>query len=251
MDALIGHTGFVGGTLASARSFEARFNSTNIEQIRGCRFDRVVCAGVSAVKWQANQEPERDWQAIARLIACLEHVEAARFVLVSTIDVYRETSARTEADLPTAEGLHPYGRHRLALESFVAGQFGSHKIVRLPALFGTGLKKNALFDLLNRHQTEKIPANAQFQWYPLHRLADDLDRIEAAALRVINITSEPLAMDELRRRFFPGVPLGPVAADPPRYDLQTLHDRLLRGSGGYHLRRDSVLREIAAFVGLM
>ena len=87
-DALIGHTGFVGGTLDRAGwPFAARYNSRNIESMRGESFKTVICAGVSAVKWKANREPEADWARIERLINVLETIEVERFVLISTVDV--------------------------------------------------------------------------------------------------------------------------------------------------------------------
>ena len=48
----------------------------------------VVCAGASAVKWKAIQDPQADLAAIERLLSPLREVEAERFVLVSTVDVY-------------------------------------------------------------------------------------------------------------------------------------------------------------------
>ena len=65
--ALIGHTGFVGGTLLRQCPFDATFNSRNIQDIRGGHFDRIVCAGVSAVKWLANKEPEADSVSVPSL----------------------------------------------------------------------------------------------------------------------------------------------------------------------------------------
>jgi hypothetical protein len=247
-DALIGHTGFVGGTLLRDHPFAATFNSRNIEAIRGQSFGRVVCAGVSAVKWLANKEPEQDWQAICRLIDCLKEVSARSFVLISTIDVYREPNGATENEVLSLEGLHPYGLHRLRLEAFVAGHFAWHTIVRLPALFGPGLKKNALYDLIHRNQTEKIVPNAAFQWYPTRRLSSDLDRIEAAGVALINITTEAVRMETIRARFFPEVAVGAPVDAPPFYDLRSIHDTLLGGRGGYHLSAGQVLAEMADFV---
>lgn len=248
-DALIGHTGFVGGTLYRRRAFAATYNSANIEDICGAQFDTVFCAGASAVKWLANKEPVRDWQSIHRLIDCLRTVRARRFVLISTIDVYARPVGVTERDRPETEGLHPYGLHRLRLEAFVAERFPAHTIVRLPGLFGTGLKKNAVYDLIHRNETYKIPANGVFQWYPTQRLADDLDRIAAAGLGLINLTAEPIEMTAIAERFFADVPLGPAAAVPPLYDFRSVHDRLLGGERGYHLSAAAVLDALAAFIG--
>ena len=246
--ALIGHTGFVGGTLLRQCPFDATFNSRNIQDIRGGHFDRIVCAGVSAVKWLANKEPEADWQGIQRLIDSLADVSADHFVLISTIDVYRDPAGQTERDLPSTDGLHPYGRHRLALEAFIAERFPSHTIVRLPALFGTGLKKNAIFDLMTGNMTDRIVPNAAFQWYPLRRLGSDLTTIVGADLRLINVTAEPVTMEAIRPRFFPGVVIAEPVASPPRYDLRSIHDALLGGHDGYHLDAASVFQEMAAFL---
>jgi dTDP-4-dehydrorhamnose reductase len=247
-DALIGHTGFVGGELMRRRPFGTTFSSANIGAIRGRRFDTVVCAGVSAVKWLANREPEADRAAITGLIDCLEQVEARRFVLISTIDVYRDTSRVTERDAPPKAGLHPYGLHRLELEAFVADRFASHSIVRLPALFGEGLKKNAVFDLINLNQTDRIVPNAAFQWYPTRRLAADLESIVAAGIDLINVTAEPVPTATIRDRFFPQVAIAPPAPEPPLYDVRSIYDSLLGGAGGYHLCAATVLSEMADFL---
>lgn len=247
-DALIGHTGFVGGTLYRQRRFAATFNSRNIENIRGQVFDTIVCAGVSAVKWLANREPDKDRLGIARLVDCLRAARARHFVLISTIDVYPRPVGLSEEDRPDRTALAPYGLHRLQLEDFVAERFPSHAIVRLPGLFGAGLKKNAIYDLIHRNETEKIPPNARFQFYPTRRLADDLDRIAAAGLSLINITAEPIEMELIRRRFFPEVAIGPRLDAPPLYDLRSIHAALLGGSAGYHLRAAAVLDELASFI---
>jgi len=247
-DALIGYTGFVGSTLARGRSFSGLFNSRNIEDIRGQSFDQVVCAGVSAVKWLANKEPAQDWDGISRLIAALKSIRTQSFVLVSTIDVYGDPNGQTELDAPATEGLHPYGLHRLRLEEFVAETFENHTILRLPALFGTGLKKNAIFDLIHRNQPEKIVPNAKFQWYPLRRLSEDLEKVTAAGIRLANITTEPVEMESIRRRFFPAVKIADPVPTPPFYNLRTIHDSLLGGAGGYHLSSDQVMSEISDFL---
>lgn len=248
-DALIGHTGFVGGTLdRSGRSFGARFNSRNIGEMRGGRFGTVVCAGVSAVKWMANKEPEADRAGIRRLTEVLETVAADRFVLVSTTDVYPNPAGVTEADMPAAEEGQPYGRHRLELERWVAGRFAAHAIVRLPALFGTGLRKNIIFDLLTGNQVDRISPNGVFQWYPMRRFAADLDAVLGAGLRLVNIAPEPVPTTRIVAELFPGARIGEASLPAARYDMRTRHAALLGGRGDYHLDADQVMAEMAAYV---
>jgi hypothetical protein len=65
--ALVGHTGFVGGTLLRQRSFDDLYNSRNVEALAGKTYDLVACAAAPGVKWKANQEPEQDLASIRRL----------------------------------------------------------------------------------------------------------------------------------------------------------------------------------------
>lgn len=246
-DALIGHTGFVGSTLARARSFGATFNSTDIATIDGRTFDTVICAGVTAVKWRANQQPGPDRAAIQSLQRHLETITAAHFILVSTIDVYRDPAGVTEADIPPTEGLHPYGLHRLELESFVAARF-PHTIIRLPGLFGPGLKKNLIFDLMHHHQTDRITPAGSLQWYPLRRFPADLAQIEAAAPPLLNLAVEPIVTKDIQARLFPGTSLGPETLPAPHYDMRTLHSGILGATGPYHLQANQVLDELAHFI---
>src|SRR5437764_15075787 len=98
--ALIGYTGFVGGNLLRHRTFDACFNSSNIDEITGRNFDLVVCAGARAEKWKANADPKGDLDNIETLIRALSSVEARRLALLSTVDVFPDAVAVDEGSGP-------------------------------------------------------------------------------------------------------------------------------------------------------
>ena len=247
--ALIGHTGFVGGNLLAAGGFARTYNSQNIQSLAGERFDEIVCAGISAVKWVANKEPEADWAGIQRLLDVLAQVRTERFVLISTIDVYPDPAQALDEDTKLAHlPNEPYGRHRLAVEQWVTERFPMCSIVRLPALFGAGLKKNALYDLLNDNQIEKINPASMFQWYPTDRLSGDLARIGGAGLRVVNLFTEPVAMRDIIVRFFPEAKVGPEVLPAARYALGTKHAMLFGGTPPYVMSASQVLTAMGNFV---
>ena len=246
--ALIGHTGFVGSNLLSQLTVDKKFNSQNIQEIEGQSFDEVICAGTTATKWLANRDPTNDRLNIARLSSSLKLISTKRFILISTIDVYSSSKGLTESDVPSSEGLHPYGKHRLEFEQFIAETFENYLIVRLPALFGIGLKKNALFDLMTDNLENRVIPNALFQWYPLRRLGSDLNIILQSNLNLINITCEPILIETIQRRFFPFIEMAPPALDPPNYDLKTNYASLLGGRNGYHLDANGVLSEMDRFL---
>ncbi|MDR6128207.1 hypothetical protein QE361_002584 [Sphingomonas sp. SORGH_AS802] len=148
MDALIGYTGFVGGCLREQRSFDQYVNRSNIDALAGASFDTVVCAAAPGSMFEANRDPERDELHIRSLAGQLSRISAKRFVLISTIAVLEKFSANSEQEARYETEL-AYGRNRRALEVAMADHFSETLIVRLPALFGPGLKKNFLFDILN------------------------------------------------------------------------------------------------------
>jgi len=248
--ALIGYTGFVGGNLLAAGGFARTYNSQNIHSLAGERFDEIVCAGISAVKWLANKEPEADWAGIHRLLDVLAQARTERFVLISTIDVYPDPGQALDedAELAPLSSNEPYGRHRLAVEQWVTERFPVCSVVRLPALFGTGLKKNALYDLLNGNQIEKINPASMFQWYPANRLSRDLARITEAGLRLVNLFTEPLAMYDILARFFPQAKVGAEAGAAVRYALRTKHAMLFGGTPPYVMSTSQVLGAMGEFV---
>lgn len=145
---LIGYTGFVGGNLDSQYKFDYKYNSKNINDIIGKEFDLVVCAGVRAQKWLANTYPNQDINEIKNLTEKIKTIKTKKFVLISTIDVYKNPIDVNENKGIDLENLHPYGKNRIDLENWIIENFEESLIVRLPALFGQGLKKNFIYDLI-------------------------------------------------------------------------------------------------------
>lgn len=214
--ALIGHTGFVGSNLAAQLRFDEFYNSKNIEDIRGRSFETVICAGASGAKWYANAHPVEDWFAVTGLVLNLLKMRSRRLILISTIDAISPDT--------------PYAEHRASLEK----TFGSATIVRLPALFGPGLKKNALYDLMTGQRLNEIAPNATYQWYPLRRLGADI----LMRSGTINFVSDPISMGEIRDRFFPHREIGSCRADAPSYNVE----------GEVRLSKAEIFAEMEAFL---
>lgn len=304
-DALIGCSGFVGSSLRRQRPFAARFNSANIETARGRAFGQVVCAAAPATMWAANRDPEADLANLQRLMAVLDTIEADQFVLISTIAVLDDASAGYTETTARFETAKAYGRNRRALEEFVAARFPRSHVLRLPALFGAGLKKNFLFDLLNpvpsfltpdrfeqaraelgreaealyawdenlgmwaldRARLAVLPewpaieaavtrigldarrftnSASRFQYYGLHRLAQDIARAIAADLPVLHICPAPLEAGTLALRLT-GEALS--NAEPPLVteDMRSEHAALFGAAGPYLIDEAEVLADLDAF----
>jgi len=245
---LIGHTGFVGGNLARAHSFDALFNSSNIDDISGKSFDLLVCAAPHARKWWSNLHPEEDTLIVRNLAKVLNTVEARRVVLISTIDVFPVLAAADESfdchSLPN----HTYGANRLYLEDAVRERFANSHVIRLPALFGPGLKKNALFDLLHDNLVGNIDPQSEFQWYDVGRLWADVNRTLSAGLELVVFATQPVGTEAIRQRFFPESTIGKATDKSVRYGILTRHAELYGGRNGFIMTGEQVLDSMAAFI---
>lgn len=149
MTALVGYTGFVGSNLYRKGKFDAVYNSRNIEEAYGTKPELLVYAGVRAEKYLANREPEADMQKILEAEANIEKINPRKLVLISTIDVFKDSRGADEDTIPDTEGMQPYGYNRYQLECRAREKYPDCLIVRLPGLFGANIKKNFIYDFIN------------------------------------------------------------------------------------------------------
>ena len=146
-DLLVGSTGFVGGNLLAKHRFAATCHSSDIAAQYGSAPDLCVYAGVPAAMFLANADPGADLAVMRAARENIRKIAPRDLVLISTIAVWPDSRGKYEDDTPAADGLPAYGKNRLQLESWVREDFPNALIVRLPALYGVGIKKNFLFDL--------------------------------------------------------------------------------------------------------
>lgn len=241
-NALIGFAGFVGSMLLRQAHFSALFRSTNIHEIDNREFDVVVCAGAPAQKWIANREPEEDRNKIESLISHLRTIKCQKFILISTVDVFKAPTGVDESTPVDESGLHAYGLHRRLLEKFVEQHFPGSLIVRLPGLVGPGLRKNVIFDFLNNNNLHSIESRGVFQFYPMVNLWYDIQTALKAGLSMVHLTAEPISVADVSMRGF-GRPFTQTLDNPPaRYDMQTQHAQIFGAQGRYqYSARESIL----------
>jgi nucleoside-diphosphate-sugar epimerase len=249
MRGLIGYTGFVGGNLLEQTTFNRLYNSKNIDKIKNEKFKLLICAGASAVKWKANKFPEEDLASIQNLIDHLKEVECEEFVLISTVDVYKEPIDVNESTNIDAESLAPYGKHRFLLEQFAMQNFPKVTIVRLPGLFGTGLKKNIIYDFIHDNCIDLIHSEHVFQFYNLGRLYQDLEIVLKNDITLMNFATEPVSVKDVAKYAFNKDFTQKTDNNPVFYDLKTLHAGLFHdGKTDYIASKEEVLEEIRQFV---
>lgn len=301
--ALVGCTGFVGGNLAARHAFDGAYHSTDVARAFGAAPELLVYAGVPAEKYLANADPAGDLAAVELALEQIGRIAPRRLALISTVDVYavpRDVDEDTPADL---ENPAAYGRNRARLERLVRAAYPDALIVRLPGLFGPGLKKNFLYDMLTlaptmlkaekyaqlaaesplvrdayaparagfyarrplpRAQARALrewfgaqPFNAlsftdsraEYQFYDLTRLWDDLCTALDAGLTLLNLTAQPVRAGEVYAYLTGGRPfVNELPGTPVRYAVRSRHAARFGGADGWCCGREAELRGLKRFM---
>lgn len=153
---VLGGRGFVGSAIA--RAAEARgwrvfvAGRQDWAACRGRAYDLVVNASGNASRIGAVRDPAADFaQSVETVFRSLFEFRYSRYALVSTVDVYNDTShpgATTEETPIDPTCLSAYGFHKRLAELGVMRHAPSWQIFRLAQMLGPGLKKGPIFDLL-------------------------------------------------------------------------------------------------------
>jgi nucleoside-diphosphate-sugar epimerase len=249
MRGLIGYTGFVGSNLLKQTSFDELYNSKNIHEIKGKKFEYLICAGAPAVKWKANKFPDEDLANIQDLMSNLKEIQCEEFVLISTVDVYPNPTGATENTDIELKVLQPYGKHRLMLEQFVVELFPKVTIVRLPGLFGPGLKKNIIYDFIHNNCIDMINSENVFQFYNLERLNKDIEIVRNHHISLINFATEPVSVKEVAAYAFDLEFSQTTESGPVYYNMKTVYGELFNEHlTDYIASKEEVLQDIRHYV---
>ena len=229
---LVGSTGFVGSTLNQQRPFDLGVHRPTVAEIENQEASLLVCAGLPAAKYLANQQPTEDWDNVCKLAASLSTVIAKQFVLISTVDVYQPPVDVDETVPPALHGAEAYGRNRSWFEQFVAARFADFRIIRLPGLLGSGLRKNLVYDLLEGREEQWRNANgrSQFQFFNVDVLWPLIDQVLASDVRILNVSAEPITAQAVADQF--DVELGSDGREV-RYNMTSIHADQFGGAEGY------------------
>ena len=200
--ALVGYTGFVGSNLLQFYKFDKLYNSKNFYKAKNKTFDKVFFCGLPANKWMINNNPTQDEETINEIKNILSTIKANKFILISTIDVYENTNQELDEDYKCNPQInHTYGKHRFLFEQYIQTTFTDHHIVRLPALFGKGLKKNIIYDLLNNNNINQIFLDTSFQWYNLDWLYTDINVVVDNNIKICNLFTENIETNDIIKLF--------------------------------------------------
>lgn len=250
--ALIGYSGFVGSNIHAKQDFDDLYNTSNFDQIVGRHYDLVVSAVGRADSHRINQAPDEDRESLRRFAQVLQTVSIDELVHMSTVCVFDASDRCDEDTTSDAESLTPYGRHRLELERVLLDSFGA-LCIRLPQLFGPGIKKGLIYDLMNDYRVGHIRPGGVFQHYDLTRLWADITTARDAGVSVLNLATEPVANARVASEVF-GIELSAPDGEESRFvdtytrNMITKYAATFGMTGDYLMSADDELDAIRSFV---
>ena len=244
---LIGATGFVGSNLQQQMQFDALLSSKNIGDFKGQSVDLALVAASDARKWYANQNPEEDRARIERVIADISAINIKRVLHFSTVDVYASKQG-DEAALAGQVSADAYGGNRYLMEQALKERFTDVATIRLPGLYGPGLKKNIIFDISQGRDLSGFNPDSAFQWFDLLELKRIVDFVQRSKLKELNVCAEPLEVAELLEGI--GLDISKVSGSAPliRYDIRTAHAAAFGADGDYLFSKAQSLAGIKLFL---
>ncbi len=247
MDALIGWTGLIGQELLFQLNDTVDiYNSSTIEEIKNKTYNKIYFCGLPAEKWLINKNPEEDLKNMEKIQNILQTVSCKKFILISTIDVLDCTVSQNENG--THYSTHPYGVHRRMMEEWVQNVYmkenynGVH-IIRLPGLFGKGLKKNIIYDLIFQKQIENICLDSEFQWYNICNILKDINYVIENDIHLIHLFSEPVSVKQIVESYFSEASTKCLGKNIIKYDLQTKY-----GKNNYWNTREEIINDIGSYI---
>lgn len=154
---IIGGKGFVGSAVVRAclrRGLEHQILAHDtIDRFTGSSCDVLINANGNSKKYMAEREPLWEFDASVRSVrASLEKIHAARYIHLSSCDVYPDCSSpdgTRENKIIDVTKQSAYGFHKYLAEQCVMHCAPQWLIFRMGGFVGPGLKKNAVYDILH------------------------------------------------------------------------------------------------------
>lgn len=247
MKILVGNTGLIGTTLKKSIKFDFEFNSKNINTFINLIPDNqeLYLSCLPATKWLVNQKLDEDIENIFNIINILKTKKYSKIILISTIDVYNDSPLKVNETYKPNVGNLSYGNNRYFFELLVKDilKTDNLKIFRVPSLFSENIKKNILYDLINKNNINLINTNSIYQWYNLDSLFDNINYFSEKYPNeiTINLFPEPIHTYEILN-LFPNINIKDL-----RNDKLIIYDYTTK-FGMYLYGKETILNEIKQLI---
>lgn len=175
---VLGGNGFIGSAFErQLRNLAMEYKIItrgNYKNFIGLKCDIIINANGNSAKYLASRDPKREFEAsVSSVVASLVDFSASTYVYLSTGDVYPDQHSpevTLENQYIDTERLSRYGLHKFFAEQYIRATHPNWLIFRMGGFVGPGLKKNAIYDILNGPQIW-ISQDSELQFLSTDRAA--------------------------------------------------------------------------------
>lgn len=178
----------------------------NYESLIATPCDVLINANGNSKKFMSDQDPLWDFDASVRsVIKALLDFKPGFSIHLSSGDVYPQTSSpevSCEDQVIDAALQSRYGLHKHLAEGIVRGMQPNHLIMRMGGFVGPGMKKNAIFDMLNDQPVWLAP-ESELQFISTDKAAELVWGLFQAGVKgeTVNLGSEGVVkIGEIHKR---------------------------------------------------
>jgi|10_taG_2_1085330.scaffolds.fasta_scaffold43367_3 nucleoside-diphosphate-sugar epimerase len=163
---VVGANGFVGRAICRAfKNYDyeiSEITRENCDEYKTLKYDVLINTAMPSKRFWALNNPMKDVEAtILKTAELLYEWQYEKFIQISSL------SAKMQLDAP-------YGIHKRSSEVLVENR-ENFLIIRLGALYGDGLDKSALFDMVN-HNHIYVDINSEYNYIDIDFVADWITR---------------------------------------------------------------------------
>lgn len=227
---ILGGNGFVGSAFTRVltgleRPF-AVITRANYDSFIGKSCDIFINANGNSKKFVAADDPKQEFQAsVASVRNSLVDFKFKKYIFLSTSDVYPDCSSpdltREDSAIDIARQ-SPYGFHKYLAEQCVRHAAPEWLVIRQGGFVGPGLKKNAVFDIMNGGKLW-VHRDSRFQFIHTDDSAKAILSLADAGIanEIINVTATgTISVAEIMALARRAVP-SPEDAKPQVYEIST------------------------------
>lgn len=227
---VVGGEGFVGS--AYVRLFNklgmncVTISRANYADFAGQSCDLLINSNGNSKKFLADKDPKAEFEAsVFSVVRTLADFDAKTYVFLSTGDVYpRQDSpeiTREDLDLDTRQ-MSRYGLHKFTAENMVRALHPDFLIMRMGGFVGPGLRKNAIFDMLN-DQPVWLDLASELQFISTDMAAKIVWTLIERGIRneTVNLAAKGLtSLSDIHQRLGASAPVQPDARKV-RFEIST------------------------------
>jgi nucleoside-diphosphate-sugar epimerase len=223
---ILGGRGFVGSAFVrycEKLKLECRIvEKDDYESHKGASCDILINANGNSVKFLGNENPRAEFDAsTVSVFDSLRDFTFKKYVYLSTCDVYhdcRTPDATREDTAIDLTKISNYGLHKHLSEQIVRHYAKDWLIFRCSGFVGPGLRKNGIYDILNKKPLY-VDLASQYQYLPTDSLAEIVVSLARTGLGgdVFNIGGDGLVSLKEVADQVPGF-VPKFAINPPRLE---------------------------------